>query len=489
MELHKLTVHEARDLLNKREISSQELTESVLEQVDRVEKHVNAFITMTAESALEEANKADMDIAKRENVSDLTGIPYGLKDNICTQNIRTTCGSRMLENFAPPYDATVIKRIKAQNGVLLGKLNMDEFAMGSSTETSFFHKTYNPWDLTRVPGGSSGGAAASVAADEVFYALGSDTGGSIRQPAAFCGVVGLKPTYGRVSRFGIVSFASSFDQVGPIAKDVTDCALILKAIAGYDQADPTLAKTHPPDYSKALVDDVKGMRIGIPKEYFDQNLDSTVKETILKALEVLEGLGAHVEEISLPYTDYAMATYFILVSAEASSNLARFDGIKYGYRAENYQDLEELYLKTRSEGFGTEVKRRILLGNYFLSSDNYETYYVKAQNTRTLIIQDFDRVFNKMDIIVAPTCATTAFQFGEKVDDPIKMYLSDKYTVPANIAGLPAISLPCGFDGDGLPIGMQFIGKAFDESTLLKVAFTFEQNTDYHIKRPAINWR
>ncbi len=489
MELHKLTIHEARDLLRKREISSKELTESVLNQISRVEQDIKAFITVDDAQALIMADAADKRLSQKETLPDLIGIPMGLKDNMCTDGLLTSCGSKILEHFAPPYDATVTERIKSASGVIMGKLNMDEFAMGSSTENSAFFHTQNPWDLTCVPGGSSGGSAASVAADEVFYALGSDTGGSIRQPASFCGVVGLKPTYGSVSRYGLVAFASSLDQIGPLTKDVTDCALVMNAIAGHDPKDSTSANVNYPEYTQFLRDDVRGLRIGVPKEYFGEGLHEEVKKWVSLSIKKLEELGAVVEETSLPSSDYALSAYYIISSAEASSNLSKFDGIKYGFRPTEFEDLKDLYLKARSQGFGPEVKRRIMLGTYALSSGYYDAYYLKALKVRSLIKQDFDRAFEKFDLILSPTSPTTAFRFGEKSSDPMEMYLSDIYTVPVNIAGLPAISIPCGYDKQILPIGLQLIAKPFDEGTLFRCAYTFEQNTDYHIKRPSLNWR
>ncbi|MFU0800823.1 MAG: Asp-tRNA(Asn)/Glu-tRNA(Gln) amidotransferase subunit GatA [Xylanivirga thermophila] len=487
MELYKLTIHEAKDLLAKKEISASELTKSTIDRIQAVENKINAFITLNFDEALNQAKEVDKAIHEGSELPPLAGIPMALKDNMCTLGIKTTCASKMLENFVPPYDATVAKRLKEQKSILLGKLNMDEFAMGSSTENSAFKKTCNPWDITRVPGGSSGGSAASVIADQAFFSLGSDTGGSIRQPASFCGLVGFKPTYGAVSRYGLIAFASSLDQIGPFTKDVTDCALVLNAITGHDHMDATSANIDYPDYTKALKDDVKGWKIGVPKEYFGEGLDPEVKKAIEKAIATFESLGAEIEEISLPHTEYALSVYYILACAEASSNLARYDGVKYGYRASEYDDLDSLYKNTRTQGFGPEVKRRIMLGNYALSSGYYDAYYLKALKVRTLIKEDFDKAFKKYDIILSPTSPTTAFTFGAKTD-PLQMYLSDVYTIPVNIAGLPGMSMPCGFDSRGLPIGMQLIGKAFEEDKLLQAAYTFEQNTDYHIKKPAVNW-
>lgn len=489
MEVHKLTIQEAKNLLRKKEISSLELTTAAINQISKVESDLKAFVTLDTTSALEQAYKIDNLIASGKSLSDLTGIPMGVTDNICTMGIRTTCCSNMLNNFIPPYDATVIKKIKQQGSILIGKTNMDEFAMGSSNENSCFHNTCNPWDLTRVPGGSSGGSAAAVSSSEVLFALGSDTGGCIRQPASFCGVVGMKPTYGTVSRFGLIASASSFDQIGPITKNVTDCALVLNAITGYDEADSTSINRTYPDYRKALIDNIRNLKVGVPKEYFGQGIKTEVKNSIENAMKIFEDLGAKVEYISLPHTEYALATYYIIASAEASSNLAKYDGIKYGYRSKNIEELMDLYQKSRSEGLGTEVKRRIILGNYVLSSGCYDAYYKKALKVKNLIIKDFNNAFASNDIVLSPTNPTTAFRLGEKLTDPMEMYMSDVYTVPVNIAGLPAISIPCGFDSNGLPIGLQLISRHFNESIILQAAYTFEQNTDFHMKQPAIMWR
>ncbi|ACM59876.1 aspartyl/glutamyl-tRNA(Asn/Gln) amidotransferase subunit A [Caldicellulosiruptor bescii] len=482
--LYKLTAHEAIDLIKKKEVKCQEVVESVLERIKQVEDKVKSYITITEEQALENAKKIDEKIAKGEQVGSLYGLPIALKDNLCTDGIKTTCASKILYNFVPPYDATVVKKLKENNMTLLGKLNMDEFAMGSSTENSAFHTTRNPWDLERVPGGSSGGSAAAVAADEAFFTLGSDTGGSIRQPASLCGVVGMKPTYGRVSRFGLVAFASSLDQIGPLTKDVEDCALAMNIICGHDPYDATSAPIEVPDFTKALVNDVKGLKIGVPREYMEKGINDEVKKAIEKALELLKSLGADYEEFSIPIVEYALPTYYIIASSEASSNLARYDGIKYGYRTQNYEDLIDLYKKTRSEGFGAEVKRRIMLGTYALSAGYYDAYYKKGLQVRTLIKRAFDEAFQKYDVIITPTSPTTAFKIGERVSNPLEMYMSDICTVPVNIAGLPAISIPCGFDSNNLPIGLQIIGKAFDEQTILRVAYTYEQNSGYRNLKP-----
>ncbi|HEY9061508.1 MAG TPA: Asp-tRNA(Asn)/Glu-tRNA(Gln) amidotransferase subunit GatA [Pseudobacteroides sp.] len=486
MELFELTAHELKDLLQNKKASAVEITESVLGRIDSVEGKVGSFITVCKEEALKRAKDIQDKMDKGEATSLLSGIPMALKDNMCTEGIKTTCASKMLNNFIPPYNATVSKKLFQEDTVLVGKLNMDEFAMGGSTENSFFRKTCNPWDLERVPGGSSGGSAACVAAGEAIFSLGSDTGGSIRQPASFCGVVGLKPTYGSVSRYGLVAFASSLDQIGPLTKDVTDCALVMNAICGHDPMDSTSIKTSYPDFTKALVNDVKGMKVGIPKEYIGEGLNSEVRKSVLDAVEVLRKLGAQCEEFSLPITEYAIPAYYIISSAEASSNLARYDGVKYGYRAEKFTDLIDLYKQSRSEGFGAEVKRRIMLGTYALSSGYYDAYYKKALQVRTLIKNGFDEAFSKYDLVLGPTAPSTAYKIGEKMDDPLEMYLGDIFTVSVNIAGLPGLVVTCGFDGNNLPIGLQLIGKPLDESTLLRVGYTFEQNTEFHKQRAKI---
>ena len=478
MNLYELSVEKASKMLKDKEISSVELTNALLDRIDEKDKPIEGYITVAKEDALNSAKLADENI-KNGGISPLTGVCASVKDNICTDKILTTCASKMLYNFVPPYDATVVKKLKAQGSVIIGKTNMDEFAMGSSTETSYFKKTKNPHDLAKVPGGSSGGSAAVVAADEAIFALGSDTGGSIRQPSAFCGVVGLKPTYGLVSRFGLVAFASSLDQIGPITKNVTDSAVVLNAIAGYDKMDSTSADEKTDDYTKSLGESVKGLKIGIPKEYIGEGIQKEVKDAIMSAAKVYESLGAEIFEFSLPMTKYALPAYYIMSSAEASSNLARFDGVKYGYRAENYTDLTDMYLKTRSEGFGSEVKRRIMLGTYALSAGYYDAYYKKAQQARTLIRNSFAEAFDKFDVILTPTAPTTAFEIGKNITDPITMYLNDICTVSVNIAGLPAISIPCGYDKTNMPIGLQLIAKPFAENTLFKTAYAFEQNTDF----------
>lgn len=486
MQLYELTAHELRDLIDNKKASVVEITQAAFDRIESIDCKVESFLTLCKEDAISKAKEVQSKVDKGDAVSPLAGIPMALKDNMCTEGITTTCGSRMLSNFIPPYNATVVEKLKTADTILLGKLNMDEFAMGSSNENSYFKKTKNPWDIERVPGGSSGGSAASVTSGEAVFALGSDTGGSIRQPAAFCGVVGMKPTYGAVSRFGLVAYASSLDQIGPVTKDVTDCALVLNAIAGYDKMDSTSANIKYPDYTQALINGIKGMKIGYPKEYLGEGINEEVKKSILEAIETLKRLGAECEEFSLPITEYAIPAYYLIACAEASSNLARYDGIKYGYRAEKFTDLLDLYKQTRSEGFGAEVKRRIMLGTYALSSGYYDAYYKKALQVRTIIKQEFDEAFSKYDLIVGPTTPTTAFKIGEKTNNPLEMYLEDIYTVSVNIAGLPGLVIPCGRDSKGLPVGLQLIGKPFDESTLLRVGYTFEQNTEYHTMRPQL---
>ncbi|MAE10865.1 MAG: Asp-tRNA(Asn)/Glu-tRNA(Gln) amidotransferase GatCAB subunit A [Dehalococcoidales bacterium] len=481
---HQLTIHEAHQLLKSKQLSSVELTEACLERVRQIEPKLGAFVRVTDELALKQAQKAD-GLLSEGKASLLTGIPALIKDNMCIQDIPTTCSSRMLENFVPPYNATVIEKLNDRGMVTIGKANMDEFAMGSSTENSALFVTHNPWDLSRVPGGSSGGSAAAVAADEAIYALGSDTGGSIRQPAGFCSVSGLKPTYGRVSRYGLVAFASSLDQIGPLTKDVTDCALVMNAIAGYDSRDSTSAGQPVPDYTKCLTGDIKGLRIGIPREYFVEGMQADVATAIRVAISKLEELGAQVDEVSLPSTEYALAVYYIIAPSEASANLARYDGVKYGFSYQEGQNMWENMEKTRQHGFGPEVKRRIMLGTYALSAGYYDAYYVKAQKVRTLIRREFDEVFEKFDALVTPTSPSVPFKIGEKTNDPLQMYLSDVCTLPINIAGVPAISIPGGFAG-GLPVGMQIIAKPFAEETILKIAHVFQEATEWHKMRPEI---
>ena len=493
--LHTLTAPEARDLLVRREISSTELTRACLEHIQQVDPQLHAFVTVTPELALEQAALADRALADANGdagkTPELTGIPVGLKDLFCTEGVQTTSGSKILLGFEPPYDATVVARLRATGAVFVGKLNMDEFAMGSSTENSGLSEllhgtTRNPWNLEHVPGGSSGGSAAAVAAGECLLALGTDTGGSIRQPAALCGVVGLKPTYGRVSRFGVVAFASSLDQVGPFSVGVEGTAMILRAIAGQDPLDSTTAPERVPDYRAQLAGGIRGLRVGVPKEYFVEGTEPDVTARVRDAIAKLEELGAEVGECSLPHTDYGLATYYIIAPAEVSSNLARYNGTRYGLSATDVPDVFGAMDEARRRGFGDEVKRRIMLGTYALSSGYYDAFYLKAQKVRTLIKQDFDQAFERFDVLVAPTSPTTAFKLGEKVADPMAMYLSDVCTIPVNVAGLPGISLPCGFDAKGLPVGVQLIGKAFDEATLLRAAFTYEQATTFHTERPSL---
>jgi aspartyl-tRNA(Asn)/glutamyl-tRNA(Gln) amidotransferase subunit A len=465
-------------LVNK-EITAVALTEDVLKRIDEVEGDVKAYLTITRDEALAQAKAVDEKIAKGEEISFLEGIPGAIKDNICTKGIKTTCASKILEHFVPPYDATAMTKIKAQNPVILGKLNMDEFAMGGSTENSAYHPTCNPWNTDCVPGGSSGGSAASVAAGTSIWALGSDTGGSIRQPASFCGVVGMKPTYGRVSRYGLVAYASSLDQIGPLTRDVTDCANILNIICGHDEMDSTSSEAEVPDFTKALVEDVKGLKIGLPKEYFVDGMDPEVEKTVRAAIEKYKELGAEIVEISLPHTKYAISAYYLIAPAEAATNLQRYDGVSYGERVES-DDLVGMMTKTRTEKFGEEVKRRIVIGNYALSAGYYDAYYLKAMKVRTLVQQDYNEAFKKVDVIMAPTAPTPAFKIGEMVSDPLQMYLQDACTVPLNLAGLPGMSIPCGYSSQGMPIGLQIIGKALDEETIIRAAYTYEQSQNYH---------
>ncbi|QSX08062.1 Asp-tRNA(Asn)/Glu-tRNA(Gln) amidotransferase subunit GatA [Alkalibacter rhizosphaerae] len=478
------TIHEIKALIEKGETTYEEVMGAYINRIDQVEGTVDSFLQVLKEEALNQAKAADEN--KDDKTSPLFGIPYGLKDNICMEGVETTCASKILTGFIPPYSATVAEDLKNSGAVVLGKANMDEFAMGSSNENSSIKPTKNPWDPSRVPGGSSGGSAACVAADEVVFALGSDTGGSIRQPASFCGVVGLKPTYGLVSRYGLIAFASSLDQIGPITKDVTDCALVLNQIAGHDEKDSTSVDREKEDYTSYLQKDIKGMKIGIVEEYFGEGLQPDVRKRLEEAVEVYKSLGAQLVDVKLPTSDYALSAYYIISSAEASSNLARYDGIRYGFRAEGFDDLLDLYKKTRSQGFGEEVKRRIMLGTYALSSGYYDAYYKKALQVRTLIKEDFDKALSQCDVILSPTCPTTAFKLGEKSSDPLEMYLSDIYTVPVNIAGIPAISIPCGLDEQGLPVGMQLIGRDFGEKDILKAAYAFEQATKHHLNRPTL---
>ena len=482
MEITELTVHELKEKLAKKEIKVQEVTKAYVDRINDKEKDVGAFVTTLCDEALEEAKSIQEKINAGEIKGELAGIPIGIKDNMCTKGIKTTCSSKMLENFVSPYDATVVEKLKEQHMIDLGKLNMDEFAMGASTEYSAFHVTRNPWNLNTVPGGSSGGSAAAVAANLVPWALGSDTGGSIRQPAAFCGVVGLKPTYGLVSRYGLVAFASSLDQIGPITKDVEDAAMLLNVIAGHDERDTTSENREKIDYTKCLKNDVKGLKIGVPKEFFGEGINEEVKAKLKETIEKYKEMGAEVEEFSLDIANYALATYYIIACAEASSNLGRFDGIRYGYRTENFTNLKEIYKNSRSEGFGDEVKRRIILGTYVLSSGYYDAYYKKAQQVRTLVRKEFDKAFEKYDVLLTPTSPTVAFEIGTRSSNPLEMYLADICTVSINIAGLPGISVPCGVDSNGMPVGMQLLGNRFDEEKILNAAYTYEQATKFREK-------
>ncbi len=486
MELYNFTIHELHGMLKKGETTSLAVTESVLGRIKAVDGKVKAYLTVTGDIARQLAEAADKRIKAGDTASPLLGIPIAIKDNMCTDGIKTTCASKILANFVPPYDATVVRKLKEAGMVLCGKPNMDEFAMGSSTENSGFFITKNPWDLERIPGGSSGGSAAAVAADECIGALGSDTGGSIRQPASCCGVVGLKPTYGRVSRYGLVAFASSLDQIGPITKDVEDTALLMNVIAGHDPRDSTSADIPSPDLTKALKKDVKGLKIGMPKEYFIEGMDPEVEKAIRDAVKVLEGLGAKVVEVSLPHSDYAVATYYILATSEASSNLARYDGVKYGFRVDKAKDLLDMYMKTRDQGFGPEVKRRIMLGTYALSAGYYDAYYKKGQQARTLIKRDFDEAFKSVDVIATPTAPTAAFKIGEKSADPLQMYLSDIFTISVNLAGIPGMSLPCGFTKGNLPVGLQLLGRHFNEEAIIHAAYAYEQATEWHKRKPKL---
>ncbi len=477
MKLYEKTAHELHDLLKSKEISATELTQNLFERIDEKEKEIGAYLEITKSQALETAKRVDEKISRGEEIAPLEGIPCAIKDNICTKGVKTTCASKILENFVPPYDATVMTKLNSQNAVMLGKVNMDEFAMGGSTENSAYHTTKNPHNLERVPGGSSGGSAAAVAAGEAIFTLGSDTGGSIRQPASYCGVVGFKPTYGRISRYGLVAFASSLDQIGPLTKDVTDCATVLNAICGLDEMDSTSTAAAVPDFTKSLVNDVKGLKIGLPKEYFVDGMDNEVADAVKSATKLFEKLGAEIVEISLPHTGFAISTYYLIAPAEAATNLERYDGVSYGARVDGV-DVVEMMTNTRTEKFGEEVKRRIMIGNYALSAGYYDAYYLKALKVRTLIQKDFTDAFKNVDVVLTPTAPTVAFKIGEMANDPLKMYLQDICTVPVNLAGLPGISVPCGFNKENLPIGLQLIGKPLDEETIIRAAFTFEQNRD-----------
>jgi len=484
--MHSKTILQAKEDLQQKKYSAVELTEAIYQRIDSVEPKVQAFVHLTRDIALKQAQEADQKLAAGQNAP-LLGIPIALKDLICTQGTRTTCSSQILDQFIAPYDATVTSRLKEAGAVIVGKTNMDEFAMGSSTENAWHHPTMNPWDLKRVPGGSSGGSAAAVAAHECLAALGSDTGGSIRQPANFCGVTGLKPTYGRVSRFGLVAFASSLDQIGPMTKTVADSALLMNVIGGKDPRDSTSADVARPDFMKALERDVSGLKIGVPKEYFTSGIDPEVERSVQKGIKTLESLGMEKVEVSLPHLQYAVAAYYIIACAEASTNLSRYDGVKYGYRSQKTDNLLEMYMNTREEGFGEEVKRRIMLGTFVLSSGYYDAYYLKGQKVRTLIKQDFENAFEQCDVIVAPNAPVTAFKLKERINDPLKMYLSDIYTISANLAGIPGISIPSGISKtDGMPVGLQLMGKHFDEESLIAVGHRFQQNTDHHLQQPLL---
>jgi len=486
MKLHELTIHGAHELLKQKKISSIELTKAVLDQIEAVDEKVGAYISLFEENAMNQAGEADKAISRGE-IQPLTGIPMAIKDLICTRGLRTTCASKILENFIPPYDATVMKKLNKAGAVTVGKVNMDEFAMGSSTENSGLKLTCNPWDLARIPGGSSGGSAASVAADMCIGSLGSDTGGSIRQPASHCGVVGMKPTYGRVSRYGLVAFASSLDQIGPLAKDVTDGALILNTISGSDPSDSTSVPEDVPDFTAFLKKDLKGITVGLPKEYHSsEGLHPDVAASIKNAVNTIQSLGAEFVEISLPHTQYAVAAYYVIAPCEASSNLARYDGVRYGFRDKDSDDLIQMYRNAKSKGFGTEVQRRIILGTYALSAGYYDAYYGKASQVRTLIMEDFKKAFQTCDVLLSPVAPSPAFKIGENADDPLTMYLSDIFTLSANLAGIPGISVPCGFSKNGLPIGLQLMGRHFNEEMLIKVAYNFEQATDFHKKKPEL---
>ena len=487
MSLYEKPAHVLHDMLARNEISARELTEDVLSRMDAVEGDVGAYLLETREGALAQADAVDAKRAAGEKIPFLAGIPGAVKDNICTIGVRTTAASKILENFVPPYDATVMTKLHAEDAVILGKTNLDEFAMGGSTENSAFQPTHNPWDTSRVPGGSSGGSAAAVASGTAIWALGSDTGGSIRQPASFCGIVGLKPTYGRVSRYGLMAYASSLDQIGPLTRDVTDAAHLMNVIAGHDPMDSTASRADVPDYTQALRADVKGLKIGLPKEYFIDGMDQEVEAFVRKAIADMEAMGAEVREISLPHTDYAVSTYYLIAPAEAATNLERYDGVSYGARVDG-EDLVDMMTRTRTEKFGAEVKRRILIGNYALSAGYYDAYYLKALKVRTLIQQDFTRAFEQVDVIMTPTAPTPAYRIGE-MTSPLQMYLQDISTVPLNLAGLPGISIPCGFTAAGLPIGLQIIGRPLAEETILRAAFAYEQGHDFHTKMAPIGGR
>lgn len=486
MELYSKTLSSIASDIKEKKVTIKEVLDSVYKRIEEVEPKVGAYITLTKTQAYERAEELQKRLDNGEDIGVLGGVPIAIKDNICTENVKTTCASRMLENFVPIYNATVIEKLEEAGAIMLGKTNMDEFAMGSSTETSYIKKTANPWDVNRVPGGSSGGSAAAVSADMAYAALGSDTGGSIRQPASYCSVVGLKPTYGLISRYGLIAFASSLDQIGPFAKTVEDAALMLNVIAGHDSKDTTSADLEKKDYTKALVNSVKEMNIAVPSDFVNDGINEDVKRAYDTSIKTLEDLGANIVNVKLEYAKYSLATYYIIATAEASSNLGRYDGIRYGHRAKEFSDLIDLYTKSRTEGFGDEVKRRIMLGTYVLSSGYYDAYYKRAQQVRTLIVNDFKKAFESCDVIMIPTAPNTSFKMGEHSTNPLEMYLEDIFTVPVNIAGLPAISVPGGFASNNMPIGLQFIAKSFDEEKLLQVAYTYEQNTQFHDKKPNI---
>ena len=487
MELYSLSLNEIASKIKNKEVTIKEVLDSVYARIDSVESKVDAFVTITKEEAYKKAEELQKKLDSGEDIGILGGVPVAIKDNICTNGVRTTCSSKMLENFVPFYDATVAKKLEEAGAIMLGKTNMDEFAMGSSTENSYFKATKNPWNVDRVPGGSSGGSAAAVSADMAYASLGTDTGGSIRQPASFCGVVGIKPTYGLVSRYGVVAYASSLDQVGPITKNVRDAALMLNVIAGHDKMDTTSANLDKKDYTKVLVNDLKGKKVGVPTAFVAEGVNPEVKKVYEEGIQTLKNAGAEIVEVDLEYIKHSLATYYIIATAEASSNLGRYDGIRYGHRANDFEDLDDLYKKSRTEGFGEEVKRRIMLGTYVLSSGYYDAYYKRAQQVRTLIIEEFKKVFETCDVIAMPTAPNTAFKIGEKTSNPVEMYLEDIYTVPVNIAGLPGISVPAGISSENnMPVGMQFIAKAFDEENLLQIAYAFEQNVNLKDTKPNI---
>jgi aspartyl-tRNA(Asn)/glutamyl-tRNA(Gln) amidotransferase subunit A len=485
MDLNQLTIHELQKEIKSGRTSAMEITKSVFQRIDAVEERVHSYIRLMKDDALTAARRADEDI-KKGNIKSLTGIPIALKDIVCTKGITTTCGSHILHNFVPPYDATVVEKLRTAGAVFVGKANMDEFAMGSSTETSCFGPTRNPWDLERIPGGSSGGSASAVAADECIASIGSDTGGSIRQPAALCGVVGMKPTYGRVSRFGLIAFASSLDQIGPFSKDVEDCAIMMNVLAGFDPKESTSVSAEVPDYRQFVGRDIKGWKIGIPKEYFIEGIDAEVNAAVKKVIAIIENCGGECVEITLPHTPYCLAVYYIIAPAEASSNLARYDGVKYGFRSAEGGELLDMYKKTRMQGFGAEVKRRIMIGTYALSAGYYDAYYKKASQVRALIKSDFENAWKKCDVILTPTTPTPAFKIGEKTDSPLQMYLSDIFTISTNLAGIPGISVPCGFTAAGLPIGVQFLAGHFEEGKLIQIASAYEKSAQIEKRRPKL---